>query len=346
MPLTLLPLAAAALLAQTDLSRLDAAELIERLPRARAEGPASEESLEAALELGRRLERGDALSDAEWLRALTVSGAIHWRERWPADQPFAVSLQVPPWLGRCSLRVVGRRPGWVPAEAGGYDAECGFFAAGQMRGDLYQALGTLARGAQRVEVDVVVMEQRVRRSALWEGILAFDVQVVPTIEDVLPAASDDASAAGVRDALGVSFDSTREGGELVSRAKLVLRPDTVRHPALVRTALSLRVEVVQDGEVVQEITLQAEADRLASGGFAERSGWADVSLPGELEWDEGLRAGWGLRVHGVADGVLRDWDAVRRWDGEVSLTLDEAARRHEERVRAALDARLERNRGR
>src|SRR5262245_56797898 len=87
-------------------------ELIERLPEVGCEARHVQGQgwvLEPDVVAMKELVESRRLTGAQWERALLHTGAIRWRNRWPADEPFAISVRVPAWL---ELGRIGVRPQW------------------------------------------------------------------------------------------------------------------------------------------------------------------------------------------------------------------------------------------
>ncbi|MBI5431884.1 MAG: hypothetical protein HZA52_03525, partial [Planctomycetes bacterium] len=59
----------------------------------------------------RRAVEARALSDEQWRRALSKSGAVRWRRRTVTGEPFLISLRRPAWLDGAELRLTPRLPG-------------------------------------------------------------------------------------------------------------------------------------------------------------------------------------------------------------------------------------------
>src|SRR5262245_66275343 len=52
------------------------------------------------------------LTDDQWRRALTRTGVVRWREAWPREVPFAISMQLPEWMGTARITMTPRASGW------------------------------------------------------------------------------------------------------------------------------------------------------------------------------------------------------------------------------------------
>jgi hypothetical protein len=337
-----------------DLSALEVDELLERLSPLGREGRWDEVQQTwvtepVVAELTRRIEECEPLTDAQWARALVRSGAVRMRSRWPEDRPLAVSMRVPRWLGVSQIRMQPRLAGLEPAEAGMLvSSSCGTYSSWVRQAALYQELGTLLPGPQHVAFDITVERGRSwhRRSpaapqpgVLWSGALAFDVEIVPSIDDAVPPARGAHLDRAVHDSIGVSFSTWWIDERNQRTAILVLDPDVAGHPALASTALSLDVELVHQGRVVQEVRLRATAyDPLALGNSVNEAEPRTIAfctlreLPVACETDFAARAGWTLRVRGTSEGVHAIWEAETRWDGSLEIPISEAIEHDAERA--------------
>ena len=247
------------------------------------------------------------MTDARWRLALERSRAIRVRERWPVEEPLAVSVEQPTWLRNVSLSVTPRLEGFEVARSAG-SSHCGNCSSSMKFRARYQPLGRIALGPQLLELEVSIDRDPVRRvkgepgeGNLWRGVLSFSVVGVPSCEEALPGAHDAALDAAVRRALDIGLYEERLGvtGDV----------DTV--PELNDTAVSLVVEVRKGSEVLAQ----------DARPIYQRPGFVSQSL--ELDAPDSSLTGWNLHVLGVADGTLREWNARRYWNGEIVIPLDE-----------------------
>ena len=328
--------------APEDLTRLSLDALIERLPPAGAEWirPAEGNSVwllvPEAEEFQRRIEGGAVLDAEQWKRALLGSGALRVRSRWPASEPFAVSMRQVGWLDRTEMRLVPRDPGLRAAEVGRTrSSHCGTGAMHESRARLYQELGPLPLGPQRIPCALTLErgQPRGRNVAqlgrFFQGEIELEVEVVPTLDEAIPPCSSPTLDAAVRETLSLAFDVW--SGERV--ALLVADPDP-RDARLAGVGLSLALEVLDGERVVETLTLVPSAyDVLAVGSSVHEGSdatidWAVLSaLPAELEHDAARRARWKVRVRGTSEHVLGLWDATSRWSGSLEVSLDELIER-------------------
>ena len=270
------------------------------------------------------LAHGGTLTDEQWRQALLRSGAIRVRTRWPADLPLAVGIERPVWLGWLTeVRLTPTDSSLRPAKGGTMlPVSCGNCADGRRRRARYQELGRLAPGFHMLGFEVVVergearsvYEQR-RNAAppqgpaavLWKGSLTFMVEVVSTLDDVLPGAHGDALDSAVRRAIDVDVF---EGGDLV------LRADVDRVPELATTAVSLEVQLCE-GPLVR-----GQESRM----ILDRPGFIDQAVSFELASELTNTSEWTVRVRGVSNDVLHAWNAQRWWDGELVIALADVPR--------------------
>jgi hypothetical protein len=247
------------------------------------------------------------------------------RERWPVDEPIAVSVTVPAWLPFTEIRLCsedGTQP--VASAAGQGLIGCGNCARSARTRWSYQELQRLELGPQSVVLDVVVErlpEPRSRRGQrgnppaaappgiLWNGTLEFHVQVVPSIEDVLPGVHGDELEASVLKALDPRL-FYYEG------RKLAVHASTDDVPELASTALALQFEVFEGNEVRMTGSLVTLGQQDLEYYYTDDPPCWD--LPEEF-----APARWTIRVRGRAKGALRVWNATRRWDGELVIPLSE-----------------------
>ncbi|MEQ1892541.1 MAG: hypothetical protein ABL998_08380 [Planctomycetota bacterium] len=256
---------------------------------------------------------GGRLSDAQWRLALDRSRAICVRERWPVDEPLAISVEVPAWLSSSRMTVIPVRKDFTKAESA-YPSSCGNCASSSLRAARYQAIGRVAPGSQILELAVSIDRDPVRHEQgelgernLWQGVLSFTVVGVGSIQEVLPGARSPELDAAVRRALEVKMSD--------DETALTLFPDLKPVPELREVAVSLHVEVCK-GSLVRD-----ETSRAIYRNPGLTSQWMELDLP------DGAFAGWNLHIRGVPDETLREWDALQHWNGELVIPLEELRRR-------------------
>jgi hypothetical protein len=330
-------------------------DLIERLPLVGdewlPESLASEEweLRPAVVEMQRRLEQGKPLTAEQWRRALTRTGALRLRDRWPADRPLAISMRDPAWIGVTQIRLVPRREGLKPAEVGElFQSRCGTYMMGRYQQCLYQELGSLPVGRQELVFDVTI--ERGRESELlgmtsepplhppppgilWRGDMTFETEIVKTIDEAVPPRSSPEIDAAVRASMSLAFDEWADGPTAI----LVLDPDVENGSHLRELALSLQIDVMRQGEKRGELELVANVyDPLAGvnsvhGGSSQPIAFcAPDCIPATLEQTPEEQMQWWLHVRGTSEQVWSSWEAKTRWSGEFDVSLDELVRREHE----------------
>jgi hypothetical protein len=330
-------------------------ELIERLPCVGEEwlpesfGSTAWKMRPAAAEMQRRLEQGKTLTEQQWRRALTRTGALRLRERWPADHPFAVSMREPAWLGVMQIRFVPRREGLRPAEVGELlQSTCGTYGMSMYQAWLYQELGSLPVGRQRLVFEVTIergvesellgrMSDPPRHAPppgiLWRGLMTFETEIVATVDEAIPPRSSPELDAAVRGSMSLAFDDWANGRTAI----LVLDPDVANGSHLAKLGLSLQIDVLRRGEKVGELKLLANVYDPLAGSNSVHGGrnqpiafCAPDCIPAALEDDAEELEAWSLRVRGTSDHVWLLWEAEARWGGELEVTLADLVRREKE----------------
>lgn len=296
------------------------------------------------------------LSDAQWERALLRTQVVHWRRSWPKDVAYTIGLESPDWMGLGRITLTPRVAGWRAASVGATAyGWCGNSPEYDRETPLQQVLGPLAPERTKVVFDVVVergvgwdaprdlqrsadsssgprADRRSEGAKLWRGLVTLPVQLVETVDEVLPPYR----SANVDDVLrrAIALELARVARAEETAATLTLG---VQEPAagdLEGTALSVVVEFVCDGEVRGGTNLALEAARPSTtGGTVQR--WqqravkqAFVSfLPSTLITDRAQCVHWSVRVREWPEGALRCWNSRRRWAGDVSIPIAEALAR-------------------
>lgn len=319
-------------------------ELLRMLPPADTEWSICHQDFEftehpASVEISRRL-KTEVLSDDQWRFVILHTRSICVRSKWPIGEPFAISMAVPRWLGLTQIRAEPRREGLRSGAAGELlQPLCGTTPNILYRMAKYQPLGELEPGHHTLDFDVTVErgrwfwgndEELPEPGVIWEGTMRFEVEMVASIDDAVPPATDPELDAAVTASLGAGFREwhTSEGPRMT--AFVNVDPDIARFPALERTALSLVVDVLRGDEVKQSGRLIASRwDTLSvsnsvSEGPLRLYGSANLGeVPPEIESEETELAKWSVRIRGTSDAVLALWDADQRWAGEVIVPLAE-----------------------
>jgi hypothetical protein len=333
--------------ARLDPTALSLEELIDHLPVVGAEWikPVARnqpwELVPVAAEFRDRVERGAVLTAEQWKRTLVSTGVLRLRERWPVSEPFAVSMRYPGWLVNTAIRLVPREAGLQPAEVGWLNGHpsCGTYAMQTKRAWLYQELGALPPGPRRLAFDLALERGRpYRRSSsrpageseppvgpFFRGEIAFDVEIVPTIDQAIPPRSGPELDAAVRSTLSLAFDDWSSG----RTALLVADPD-IGNPLLSRLGLSLTIDILQGEQFVESAVLVPSSyDFLASGISVHDApeqpfAWTTLrKFPVALEHDAEGRASWSVRVCGTSEHVLALWPAASYWNGTLTVSIDE-----------------------
>lgn len=337
-------------------------ELIDRVPRVEAELVQYRESSvipATSAELHRRLARGDTLTSDQWRRLLLGTGTLRVRERWPAGEPFALSLRKPAWLEPLVIVLDPLRTD-VPLRSACvgffYRGWCGNPVMHKPMAWLHQPLGRLPLGPQALELRIELwadaaddpkgfgadawLEQHLARDAedsapslparslrrprlVATSEIALAIEIVPSLDDALPPLRSAAVDEAVRRAL-VLVEGVWSRGE---RNTLRFAPAEPRDPLLEGLGLSLAVELVRAGEVHETRKLHRCESCEDEASHRQQPHECPLGLPDGFEHDARERARWSVRVRGVDEDALRSYDAVRRWSGTLELTLDELLER-------------------
>ncbi|MBI1380744.1 MAG: hypothetical protein GC161_06615 [Planctomycetaceae bacterium] len=310
-----------------DLAHATWAQLAARVP-----GPTGETVLDpvtgqwvphpVAAEIAFRLTRGDRPSDAEWVELLTQSGAVRYRETWPVDQPWTVSMRLPKWLGQARIELRPRSEGFEPAVAGGLVPEdCGsewLFAVSRAA---RQELGDVALGEQPLVLDAEIVWgptpyavqfphlPNPGSSILWTGPIHVPLRGVATLADALPPVRGAEVEAAVRRAIKLT---PMDGLLHVEYA-----PADV--PELRGLALALEVELHSGGELRERCQFHFQVPWVfQSIGFPESAKPILLShrLSPETVARIRERSTWTVTVSGIEHpALLTNWNANRYFAG-------------------------------
>ncbi len=318
----------------TGLEDLDVAQLLslvgeaERRPRFLQ--PVESKSWQALVEIGNRVEDGDDLTDEQWREALLASGAVGFRERWVASEPFAIWMNAPTWLGNAEVRLTPRDPRLARASGGVLAPDwCGTCELPKLVGQSHQVLGSLARGRQRLEFDVEIergaprdfdsLEDTYRPPLLshdyiWKGELVLEVDVRESLDEVIPAVSGPEVDRALRKALrivGVVLGG-KSGAEGRPAALLVL-PNSFEEES-----------PLEDVDVVVDVALE-DVGRVWPRGRLHRGG--RLNLECSITDLESELASLTITATGASDELLSLWHVERRYSGKVAVTPRELIER-------------------
>jgi hypothetical protein len=328
---------------------------ISHLPRVECEG--GWDSMGGySLRLGARdlrgaLSIGARMTDEQWTRALETAGVLRTRARWPAGVPVAFSMNAPAWLHPVQMYAVPRDLKLMSLQAGDLaHLHCGLRiekeCAEKQRKAEYQEIGTPEVGKHHIVFDVTVEEgsyengtsfggtfvpnprpKQPAGTVLWRGPIAIDVEVVPTLEDAMPANDSSDLSDIVRRWLFRAPSSFERGTGVDGDVGVCLDigPRDARNAAFSLECALYRGDVC----LARGWTLAKKSLDYGTCTGTVFGRWTDVvelgrvhvalltakPPPEELE----------LRVRGVPKDVLRDFDAKEWWIGTVSVPLSSLA---------------------
>jgi hypothetical protein len=338
--------------APTGLATLSIDELITRLPPAGSEWRWDSKTSAgtehpASIEMSRRIAiDGSALSDEQWRTVLLTTKAIRYRERWPRDEEYLLSLASPRWLGSAEVRFTPRIRGLRAATVGhAFPSMCGTMTMMDSR-DARQGrrLGVLPADTSEVVFDVAVERggrstygwsekdsQHGKSAILWKGTLTLPVRLVDSFNKAIPPAGGDAVDKGVRDAVGAGF---RSWGDDQSVPYLVIDPDDAAFPALEGVGLDIKAELLRDGKPIAESWLIAmDADGLSLMNSRSKSTNRSFGSA-NFTTDENPKdlASWSIRLTGSSEHVWALWNAKKRWSGTIIIPWNDAVAHEKERT--------------
>ncbi|MBI5434767.1 MAG: hypothetical protein HZA52_18185 [Planctomycetes bacterium] len=280
------------------------------------------------------------LTDEQWRRALLKSGAIRWRQRWPADEPFLVSVDLPDWTGGMRLSLTPRDSELASAVAGTLTP--GFCFSGHLAardwGHLL-TLGPLEPGTRSVACDIAIetLDEAwfgatdVKPRVVWSGSLDLPVQLVPPNDTPLVAVASAELERAVRDSLSFSVtdDYDADHDAFYPCVSAWLRVEPRAHAELVPLALALDFELLHDGVVVaSQLAILDTQPVFAHGPHPGAAAPVELvidaslgRLPESAVTDIAERARWSLRVRGGRRGAAAVFHAAKYWKGEFTLPL-------------------------
>jgi len=298
-------------------------ELVSRMPRC-GESCSEQDARggmylrpEVAL-LRERLEQGSVLDRDDWRTILIDKGYLHWRDRWPASEPFAVSFHLPALYQGLSVELVPRRKELRPARASHWEMMCGFFGDSRLAAEAYQEIGILGARRHTIDFDVRVTTPQWRSTSRGSkardrtdvvGPISIEVQVDDSFDAAFPP-NDDPAIARI-----VSAGVQLERDDAFARYAIKLRVPRDRVPAGVGLAIELVVK--RDGQVVSRQS--ASGSQLAPSIVL---GW----IASRVLDDPERTSHWTIEISGDRKSALRDLNATSYWAGSVRIPVSELAR--------------------
>lgn len=325
-----------------DLSALSLDDLINRLPSVDAEGVYDDRAHEwvpmpEVVEMRSRLADGVTLSQSQWQRALTRTGILLCRPKWPVGGPVIVSMETSAWLPRIDITLTPRNAGLNHlACRSPMDFGCGNAMALDRRMAAHQNLGMLPLGKHRITFDADIERTDSglgRRSAqpgtVWKGEIALDLEIVATLDEAVTPIDGGRMAAAISNAVGVAKAPWKDvfGDQLLIVFDANLQDD----PRLASTVVSASAQIFRDGELKSEFPIHvARSDELLSAnsvypGPVQLFTFATIEeFPSTLIDDPDELARWSIRLTGTNSGVVDCKYATHYWNGVLEVGFDQA----------------------
>lgn len=299
----------------------------------------------AVAEFQKRIENDVSLSDAQWTAALLGTGAIRIREKWPVDVPFAISMRLPRWLPHCEITMTPASSSPLSEATVGVllPVSCGSRRLAQHAA--YQDLGALSLGRHALDfaveikrgraylLDLRVQKDTFEPKTVWSGSLSFNVEVVSSLDEVLPPIRDQALTDAVARSLRINRWGDGMGNDHDALVLLGDRPDCF--PVLRGVVVGVEAELWHNETLMETQQFVARVDYGADPSDPE-SGYLSgaeefQTLPLDLRLDPVDQRNWYFRVRSMTDGILTAWNAQRRWEGEFTIPLSQLYPRKRQR---------------
>lgn len=280
------------------------------------------------------IERGAVLTGDQWKRALVGVGALRVPARWPVGRPFAISMRETEWLEVTQIRMVPRIAGWNTATVGSlYTQTCGTAASWQEQEWLHQELGSLPVGRHELRFDVTIergledngvhgaVPDNAPQGVVWQGEMAFDVEIVESVEEAVPPAAGPELDRAVRESISLAFEDWPDGRTAI----LVVDPHSRPSGELAKVGLSLEIEIREGSHVHERLHMRPS---IPGQAWERRIAFHSIpSIPLSLEDLMTSRKSWSVHVRGIPEEALLLWGADRHWSGEFDVSIDELIRR-------------------
>ena len=273
-------------------------------------------------ELWRRV-KNDQLSASGMLSAIRTAGVLQTRSRWPKDQPFVVGVTIPSvWMGPGTLTFTPRAPGLGAASARvvPYDYGSDSFSTEDPKVfEGRQVLGSLEPGTTLVEFDVTFAGSSWMPSRQNLGLLSIPIQLVDTIDEVLPLSRPAVLVPGdISCEVGIEF--YRTNGFWITYAP----SGTAIEPSV---GLAFNVELINDGKLreVVSIDLREVDSRFTNSTSGRRIGSSHFAT--KLPTDPEEVRKWKVRLTPCVSRLLTTWQYESVADFSAEFPLSEVMRK-------------------
>jgi len=297
---------------ETELS-----ESIRAYCRARERGAVDEDAL-------MRIRRA-CDTEGEWRQVVEGLDVIHMRSKWPKGEPLRA------WIRGCDWVTPAWRVTAVPVHArlreisaSSPDSTCGNAAMWDIAQHRMLPVGDPFDGLTFIDWDVTIDlatdDGFMPTVPAWSGRIRSPIELVASIDDVIPVVRLPALDLVVRNTVSVS----RVRGDPRPPYEVWLcatDPDFT-------TGLSAIVELRRAEDVVEVVSVPV---RRSDPRYAPVEGArADLThLPYDMTPARADAERWTLRVIGTNAGLLDSWEVERAWGGEFTMPLSEAMTLHD-----------------
>jgi len=293
----------------------------------------------AVAELRRRLDRSRSMTDAQWRRALLETESILTRDVWPANRSFAVYMREPSWISIAMVELRPRRRHLTPARTGTtLVGSCALGIGQRAERETYQELGPLLLGEHRIKFNVtvhrgttmyrVIGDGSPQPGVMWRGVITLPVRVVESELEAFPPVRDAKLERALRESIGLAYTSSARRGGALRVPTIIVQPTKEQCAVLAKTALSLKVELLDGGAVVETKMLPPhcydapEPPRRDSAALPPLFGFERFETVPPTAEEAG--SGWSVRISGTDEGAFRLLNADRYWSGTIELPLSVA----------------------
>lgn len=295
------------------------------------------------IEFARRIDAGIQPTADQWRRMLERTGNLRWRTRWPTGHPVWMYFRRPSRVFS-EMSLAPRQPEWLAWKK--FNSSCGMDYPMNLVPMHARDAGQLGVGHHTVTFDFSVtpstgddFSDACGARASTQGVLAFDVEIVATLEEVMTPVSSPALDAAVRASIGASLDASWQWGTNSAMGGLVCEAAIGAHPELAAIGVSGTAHLLRDDtEVASGSFTLPEIDarmRAARGGIAATN---EVCFSGLLELpaafgvDASELARWSLRIESTPGWeLLMRWSCDKAWRGAFTMPLTEALERERSR---------------
>lgn len=158
-------------------------------------------------------------------------------------------------------------------------------------------------------------------SPVWSGCVRVPVQLVASVDEVIPLVRVPRLDNVVREGIAVSSHTTDAGRTY--RVSLGATDEDFT------TGISVRIEARRGEVLIESVLVPLRLDVEPQRGVTNMAQAELSNIPAGMTPNVANQEHWTLHVTGTNEGLLDSWEVERAWGGEFTMPLSEAMTRYE-----------------